>query len=95
VFPSKRTRGLAAMTFRRELTCRRVIELAGDYLEGALRPGERRRVGEHLAGCEGCREDLRQLRLTVGALRATAAGVEAPRDLPALLAAFRDRRAPR
>jgi anti-sigma factor RsiW len=45
-----------------DLSCREVVELVTDYLEGALSPGERRRVEEHLSGCEGCTRYLAQMR---------------------------------
>ena len=47
------------------------------YLEGDLPAGERAAVDAHLAGCEGCRTELQQLRATLGrlgGLRAKAPG---------------------
>ncbi|HKE99711.1 MAG TPA: zf-HC2 domain-containing protein [Actinomycetes bacterium] len=49
----------------RELTCKEVVELLGDYLEGALPGEERERVESHLAGCEACSTYLEQLRTTI------------------------------
>ena len=51
-----------------ELSCREVVEVLGDYLEGAMAPGDRARLECHLADCEGCAAYLEQLRVTVGAL---------------------------
>ena len=71
------------------LTCREVVELLTDYLEGALAPGERARVEEHLATCPDCTAYVEQLRTTIGVL-----GRLREEDVPAgirgaLLAAFR------
>ena len=46
------------------MNCRQVVELMTDYLEGALSPVERARFDEHIAGCDGCRAYLEQLRMT-------------------------------
>lgn len=46
----------------RALTCREVVELVTDYLEGVLAPEDRRRVEDHLAGCDGCTTYLEQMR---------------------------------
>ena len=47
------------------LTCREVVALIGDYLEGALPAGDRERVEAHLAGCENCTEYVAQMRETI------------------------------
>jgi anti-sigma factor RsiW len=49
----------------RALTCHEVIDLLTDYLEDALPTQARRRVEEHLAGCEGCTAYLETLRETI------------------------------
>jgi anti-sigma factor RsiW len=46
------------------MTCRQVVELMTDYLEGSLSVLERARFEEHIAGCDGCRAYLAQLRTT-------------------------------
>jgi anti-sigma factor RsiW len=48
-----------------ELSCREVVEILGDYLEGAMPPDDRVRLEEHLAGCDGCTAYLEQLRTTI------------------------------
>jgi predicted anti-sigma-YlaC factor YlaD len=48
-----------------ELTCREVVEILGDYLEGAMPPGDRTRLEEHLSECDGCTAYLEQLRTTI------------------------------
>jgi anti-sigma factor RsiW len=72
------------------LSCIELVELVTDYLEGRLSYSDRRRVETHLAGCDGCTEYVRQMRLTI---RETATLREDDLD-PAmrdrLLDAFRD-----
>jgi anti-sigma factor RsiW len=46
------------------MNCRQVVELMTDYLEGNLPVHERARFEEHIAGCDGCRAYLAQLRTT-------------------------------
>ena len=48
-----------------ELSCREVVEILGDYLDGAMTPEDRARLDEHLADCEGCTAYLEQLRTTI------------------------------
>ncbi len=50
---------------RRDLVCQQAVELATDYLEGALSRSERRRFERHLAGCPHCTEYLAQIRATI------------------------------
>jgi anti-sigma factor RsiW len=45
------------------MTCRQVVELMTDYLEGALSAVERARFEDHIAGCDGCRAYLAQLQM--------------------------------
>ncbi len=72
-----------------ELSCREVVEILGDYLEGAMTPDDRVRLEEHLADCEGCTAYLEQLRTTIrlnGRLPEEAVSAEA---MAPLLEAFR------
>jgi len=50
-----------------DLTCRELVELVTDYLEGALDPGDRARFEGHLDRCAGCRAYLGQMRATIWA----------------------------
>jgi len=72
------------------MKCRDVVELMTDYLEGALSDADRARFEDHIAGCDGCRaylEQLRATRLVAGKL----ASESVPESLQAeLLNAFRD-----
>jgi anti-sigma factor RsiW len=49
-------------------TCREVVELVNDYLEGAMSPEDRMRFERHLDECPHCVTYLEQMRLTVGVL---------------------------
>jgi anti-sigma factor RsiW len=48
-----------------ELTCKEVVEMVSDYLEGALSPADRDRFEVHLSACEGCTAYLEQMRETI------------------------------
>lgn len=72
-----------------ELTCRELVELVTDYLEGAMPQPERARFEEHLAVCDGCTTYLDQIRTTI-----RLAGALTEETIPAaakdeLLQAFR------
>jgi len=72
-----------------DLTCRELVELVTDYLEGALDDETRRRVDRHLAGCSACTAYLDEMRVTI-----LITGTLTERDLEphvrdALLEAFR------
>jgi anti-sigma factor RsiW len=73
----------------RPLTCREVVELVTDYLEGALPRRDVRRVERHLAACEGCSAYLEQMRETIR-LTGTLTVEQLDEDVrEALLVAFR------
>ena len=72
------------------MKCRDVVELMTDYLEGALSAEDRARFEDHIAGCDGCRAYLEQLRVTKQAA-GRLASEPVPESLQAeLLNAFRD-----
>jgi len=52
---------------RRSLTCQRAVELATNYLDGALTAPERRAFEDHLKDCPHCAEYLRQIRIAIEA----------------------------
>jgi anti-sigma factor RsiW len=56
------------MTDNDELTCKELVELVTDYVEGLLAPAERARFEAHLATCSGCRAYLEQMRQTIALL---------------------------
>ena len=71
------------------LTCREVVEVINDYLEGALAPIERERVARHLDDCPMCRGYLAQLSITVSATRRLAEADLDPVMCDELMRAFR------
>jgi anti-sigma factor RsiW len=50
-----------------DITCRELVELVSDYLDGALAAPDRERFEAHLAICEACRVYVEQIRQTIGA----------------------------
>lgn len=73
-----------------ELTCRELVEIVTDYLEGAMPPSERRRLEDHLTGCGGCRAYIDQMRQTVALTGELREEHVEPEAAEALLAVFRD-----
>jgi predicted anti-sigma-YlaC factor YlaD len=74
------------------LSCAELVELVNDYLDGALAPADRSRFDEHLEECDGCRNYLEQMRITIGLtgrLRIADLSTSAQADL---IAAFRSYR---
>lgn len=72
------------------LTCKELVELVTEYLEGGLDPVDRTRFEEHLITCPACQIHLDQVRRTidvVGRLTEDQLSEAAQRDL---LQAFRD-----
>ena len=72
-----------------ELSCRELVRLVTDYLEGALSETDVHRFDAHLTACDGCTTYLAQMRDTI---RITGTLTEASLDPEArdeLLAAFR------
>ncbi|MGH2784613.1 MAG: anti-sigma factor family protein [Actinomycetota bacterium] len=73
----------------RELTCKELVELVTDHLEGALSRRDRKRFERHIGACDGCTAYLEQMRVTI---RLTGELVEEDLSEPAraeLLEAFR------
>jgi anti-sigma factor RsiW len=69
------------------VTCRELIEVLDDYLDGALPPDVQAGLERHLSGCEACRAYLATYRKT-WALGAAAADVEMPAEMAARLRRF-------
>jgi anti-sigma factor RsiW len=79
---------LLTRIFRRRrddgMSCRELVELVSDYLEGALPAEQHSRFEAHIAGCEHCAAYLRQMRETLallGTLPADALSRQAEDDL--------------
>jgi len=47
------------------MTCKEVVELVTDYIEGTLSDDIRLRLEHHLKGCEGCTNYIEQMRQTI------------------------------
>ncbi len=70
--------------------CAEVVELASDYIEGAMNAEERMRFELHLNLCDGCTSFLEQVR-TTARLAGSLSVDQIPDDVKTrLLAAFRD-----
>ena len=72
------------------MTCRELVELVTEYLEGALDPEDRARFEAHLDGCAGCRAYLGQMRTTIWATRHLCERTATPTTMDALLETFRE-----
>ena len=72
-----------------ELTCREMVELVSDYLEGALADHDRARFEQHLVLCDGCTAYLDQIRRTVALVGRLRDRVVDPPGRDRLLEAFR------
>jgi predicted anti-sigma-YlaC factor YlaD len=48
-----------------DLTCKEVVEIVSDYLEGALSAEDRARFDAHVSACEGCTSYVEQMRETI------------------------------
>jgi anti-sigma factor RsiW len=78
------------MTNPNEMTCRELVEVITDYLEGALPASDRRRFEEHLSECPYCVNYLEQMRATIEALGELREESISPEAREELLAAFRN-----
>jgi anti-sigma factor RsiW len=76
------------------LTCKELVEIITDYVEGTMPQDERRRFDEHLAVCSGCEHYVDQTRSTIQAVGSLREEMIAPETREALLAMFRDWRGP-
>ena len=77
------------------ISCREVVEIVTDYLDGALTPEDRARMDAHLEACPPCALYVEQIRTTRRLAAEAEAELERRPDREALLSAFREfRRAP-
>lgn len=71
-------------------SCKEVVELASEYLEGAMTTEQMTRFELHLNLCDGCYGFVEQVRATAGIANLLPED-EIPHDVKSkLLAAFRD-----
>ena len=74
------------------ISCREVVEVITDYLEGKLTPEDAAILEAHLAICDGCQWYLDQIRITIDTV-GRIEDEEVPAELrDTVLAAFRNRR---
>jgi anti-sigma factor RsiW len=67
-----------------DVSCREIVQIVNDYVEGALSPAEREAVELHLNLCDGCTDYLEQLRAAIaltGKLPAEALSPELEEEL--------------
>ncbi|HTE46854.1 MAG TPA: zf-HC2 domain-containing protein [Gemmatimonadaceae bacterium] len=72
-----------------ELTCKELVELVTDYLEGALSVANRQRFDEHLTSCPFCQTYMDQMRQTIRTLGHLPEEAVSPEALDTLLGHFR------
>jgi anti-sigma factor RsiW len=77
-----------------DISCREVVQIVNDYVEGVLPAEEREAVELHLNLCDGCTDYLQQLRLSI-ALAGELTDEALPPELEKeLCTAFREFRRP-
>jgi anti-sigma factor RsiW len=76
------------------MTCRELVELVTEYLEGSLPQGERERFEAHLAICEGCTAYVEQIRVAIRVTGNLSEEELSPEATDRLLAAFRSWKSP-
>ena len=73
-----------------ELSCRELVRLITDYLEGELPVRDRRRFERHLRGCDGCTTYVEQMHQTIRLTGTLSEEDISPEAREELLATFRD-----
>ena len=76
------------------LTCREMVELVTDYLEGVLDPDTRVELEAHLQLCPGCAEYVRQMEVPLRMVGTVPLDDLSERTKADLLEAFRGFRPP-
>jgi anti-sigma factor RsiW len=72
-----------------DMTCRELVQVVTDYLEGMLPDADRLRLEAHLAVCPYCEEYVAQMRQTIEALGELPSEPIDPSRQEELLRAFR------
>jgi predicted anti-sigma-YlaC factor YlaD len=73
-----------------ELDCGAAVDLVADHLEGATSFDQDRGLDLHLAGCDGCRDYLEQVRTMLRVVGRPVVDAVPPRTMAGLLRALRD-----
>jgi predicted anti-sigma-YlaC factor YlaD len=71
------------------LTCKEVVEIVTDYLEGTMSPELRKLFEDHLSACEGCSAYLVQMRETIRLTGMLTEDAVPPEQRDRLVSAFR------
>jgi anti-sigma factor RsiW len=71
------------------MTCKEIVEVITDYLEGRLRAEDRQRFEAHLEVCSYCATYLDQMRETIATLGTLRTESLSPETREGLLEAFR------
>ncbi len=77
------------MSHATDMTCRELVDVITDYLEGKLSKADRARFEEHVASCPYCTNYLDQMRATIDALGELPEESLTPAARDHLLEAFR------
>jgi predicted anti-sigma-YlaC factor YlaD len=72
------------------MTCKELVELVTEYLEGTLQEDVRMRMERHLSGCDGCTTYLEQMRQTIRLTGQVQEETLTPQQRDDLLRLFRD-----
>ena len=72
------------------MSCKELVELVTDYLEGSLSWRQKRRFEKHISLCHGCTAYVEQFRVTLRALGTLREEDVPPAARDELLAVFRD-----
>lgn len=75
---------------REYLTCREMVELVTEYLEGAMSPRDHAIFEAHLAVCPGCSAYFEQMRQTIRLAGKLTEGSIDPQARDTLLSVFRN-----
>jgi predicted anti-sigma-YlaC factor YlaD len=73
-----------------EMSCRDLVELVTEYLEGTMPAADRARFDEHLGMCPPCQIYLDQMRVTLRAMGRLPRDAVSSQAREALLRTFRD-----
>ena len=72
-----------------DMSCKELVELVTDYLEGALSFANEQRFDLHIGKCDWCKLYIDQIRLTIKATGKLTEGSIDPHAKEELLAVFR------
>jgi hypothetical protein len=78
------------MLISEDLTCRELVELVTEYLDGTLAQGERDRFEQHVILCDGCAFHLDQMRTTIAVTGSLTEDSVTPEAQESLLRVFRE-----